>query len=69
MKLTFNTDRPYSKEGQIIQAEVYNSYQRDGVDYLELYTLVQISVLVVSEVNTNQGSDKNDTLRNSKPPN
>ena len=37
MKLTFNTNRPYSKEGQLIQAEVYNSYQRDGVDYLEVF--------------------------------
>ena len=37
MKLTFNTNRPYSKEGQLIQAEVYNSYQRDGIDYLEVF--------------------------------
>tara|TARA_Y100000114_G_C11717336_1_gene306666 strand:+ start:374 stop:646 length:273 start_codon:yes stop_codon:yes gene_type:complete len=26
MKLTFNTDRPYSKEGQIIYAEVFKRH-------------------------------------------
>ena len=37
MKLTFNTDRPYSKEGQIIQAEVFNTYIEDNVTYSEAF--------------------------------
>ena len=29
MKLAFNTNRPYSKEGQIIYAEIFNTYTED----------------------------------------
>ena len=38
MKLTFNTNRPYSIEGQIIHAEVFNTYvDEDNFTILEVH--------------------------------
>ena len=37
MKLTFNTNRPYSKEGQTIYAEIFNTYIEDEFTMNEVY--------------------------------
>ena len=37
MKLAFNTNRPYSKEGQIIYAEIFNTYTEDEFTTNEVY--------------------------------
>ena len=37
MKLTFNTNRSYSIEGQIIHAEIFNKYVEDNFTILEVY--------------------------------
>ena len=37
MKLIFNTDRPYSKEGQTIHAEIFDTYVGDEMDQNKVY--------------------------------